>query len=171
MTYITHKWGKVQLQKLCGICMSEVPSLLLRKRAITSSLSQNLFCHLQISGELLAILESLKRKEKTNKGWSYELTQQITKGYSLCGVHSGLLPQTSLGDLFLLFSSLLSLPFLVRLLPRVSLGLFLYHYLYIFLSRLDIHQGWWKTCWGVNVHGEESSASFDLLGDEKLAEE
>ena len=132
---------------------------------------QNFFRHLQISGELLAILESLKRKEKTNKRWSYELTQQITKGYSLCGVHSGLLPQTSLGDLFLLFSSLLSLPFLVRLLPRVSLGLFLYHYLYIFLSRLDIHQGWWKTCWGVNVHGEESSASFDLLGDEKLAEE
>jgi len=42
------------------------------------------------------------------------------------------------GDLFLLSSSLLSLPFLVKLLPHVDLGLFLYHYLYTFLLCLYV---------------------------------
>ena len=88
--------------------MSEVPPLLLGKRAMTSSLSQSLFYHLQVNGKWLTILESLKEKEKC---CSYELTHHTTKGYSLCGVHPGLLPQTSLGDLFLLSSSFLSLPF------------------------------------------------------------
>ena len=74
-------------------------------------------------------------------------------------IHLGLLPQTSLGDSLLLSSSLLSLPFLVRLLPRVDLILFLCLYLYFFLSYLHvhfiedmctssldcwIHWGWWK---------------------------
>ena len=49
----------------------------------------------------------------------FELTHHTTKGYSLYGVHPGLLLETSPGDLFLL--------------PRVGLGLFLYHYLYLFL--------------------------------------
>ena len=49
----------------------------------------------------------LKRKKKRKKqGCSYKLTQQTTKGYSLCGVHPGLLPQISSGDLFFLSSSL-----------------------------------------------------------------
>ena len=42
------------------------------------------------------------------------------------------MPQTSPSDLFLLSSSLLSLPFLERFLPQVGLGLFLYHNLYLF---------------------------------------
>ena len=79
-----------------------------------------------------------EKKKKNKQGYSYELTQQKANEYSLCGVHLGLLPQTSLGDLFILSSSLLSLPFLVRLLPRVDLGLFLYHYLYHFLSCLHV---------------------------------
>ena len=124
-------------EELRGIHMSKVPPLLLEKWATTGSLSQNLFCHLQANGKWLTILESpKKKKKKTNKGCSYELTQQITKGYSLCGVYLGLLPQTSPGDLFLSSSSLLSLPFRVRLLTRVDLGLFLYHYLYLFLPCL-----------------------------------
>ena len=47
-----------------GIRMSEFPPLLLRKRATTSPLSQNLFCQLQAKGEWLIILELLKRKNK-----------------------------------------------------------------------------------------------------------
>ena len=54
-------------------------------------------------------------------------------------IHLGLLPQTSLGDSLLLSFSLLSLPFLVRLLPQVDLSLFLYLYLYFFLSCLHVH--------------------------------
>ena len=50
--------------ELRGIRMSEFPPLLLRKRATTSPLSQNLFCQLQAKGEWLIILESLKRKNK-----------------------------------------------------------------------------------------------------------
>ena len=94
-----------------------------------------------------------KRKKEKKQGCSCELTQQITKGYSLSGVHLWLLPQTSSSDLFLLSSSLLSLPCWVRLSPRVGLGLFLYHYLYLFLPCLHvqfsedmctsrIHLGW-----------------------------
>ena len=119
-------------EKLRGIRRSEVSPLLLGKWAMTCSLSQKLFCHLQANGEWLTILESLKKNKENKQGCSYELTQQTTKGYSLCGVHLGLLPQTSSGDLFLLSSSLLSLPFLERLLPWVDLVLFLYHYLYLF---------------------------------------
>jgi len=48
--------------ELCGICMSEVPPLLLGKQAAVSSLSQNLFCQLQVKGKWLTILKSLKRK-------------------------------------------------------------------------------------------------------------
>ena len=48
-----------------GIRMSKFPPLLLRKRATTSSLSQNLFCQLQVKGEWLAILESLKKEKQT----------------------------------------------------------------------------------------------------------
>ena len=51
--------------ELRGIRMSKFPPLLLRKRATTSSLSQNLFCQLQVKGEWLAILESLKKEKQT----------------------------------------------------------------------------------------------------------
>ena len=53
--------------ELCGICMSEVPLLLLRKRATIGLLSQNLFCHLHANGKWLIILESLKKKKKKKK--------------------------------------------------------------------------------------------------------
>ena len=99
-----HK-ARFNSKELCGIRMSEVPHLLLRKWATTGPLSQNLFCHLQANGEWLTILESLKKKKENKQGCSYELTQQTTKGYSLYGVHLGLFPQTSLGDLFLLSSA------------------------------------------------------------------
>ena len=72
--------------------MSKFPSLLLKKWAMTSSLYQNLFCQLQAKGEWLTILESLKKKNK--HGCTYEL-----KRIYICGVHLGLLPQTSLGGL------------------------------------------------------------------------
>ena len=128
--------------ELCGISISEVPHLLLRKQAMIGSLSQNPFCHLQANSEWLTILESLKKKKEKKKKKQtralFELTQQTTKGYGLCGAHLGLLPQTYPGDLFLLSSSLLSLSFLVRLLPWVGLSLFLYHYLYLFLPCLHV---------------------------------
>ena len=130
--------ARCNYEELRGIRMSKFPPLLLGKWAMTGSLFQNMFCHLQVNGEWLTILESLKKKKENKQGCSYELTQQTTKGYGLCGVHPGLLPQTSLGDSLLLPSSLLSLPFLVRLLPWVDLGLFLYHYLYLFLPCLHV---------------------------------
>ena len=145
-------------KKLRGICISKVLPLLLEKWATTCLLSQNLFYHLQANGEWLTILESLKKKRKQTRVL-LQANPTNNKRYNLYGVHPGFLPQTSPGDLFLLSSSLLSLPFRVRLLPRVNLGLFLYHYLYIFLpclhvqfledmctSSLDcwIHYGWWK---------------------------
>ena len=125
-------------KELRVIRMSKVPHLLLKKQVTIGSLSQNLFFHLQANGEWLIILESLKKKKENKERCSYKLTQQTTKGYSLCGVHLGLLSQTSSSVLFLLSSSLLCLSFLVRLLPRVDLGLFLYHYLYPFLPCLHV---------------------------------
>ena len=115
---------------MCEIRMSKVPPLLLEKRAMTGLLSQNLFCHLQANGKCLTILESLKKKKGNKQGCFYELTQQTTKGYSFYGVHSRLLPQTSSAELFLLSSSPLFLP--GKALALVYLGLFLYHYLYLF---------------------------------------
>jgi len=90
--------------------MSKVPPLLLGKQARTGSLSQSLFYHMQVNGKWLTILESPKKRKENKHGCSYELTQHATKGYSLYGAHSGLLPQTSLGNLFLLSSSILALP-------------------------------------------------------------
>ena len=53
---------------LRGIRMSKVSPFLLEKWAMTSSLYQNLFCDLNTNGEWLTILESLRKKKKTNKG-------------------------------------------------------------------------------------------------------
>ena len=50
--------------ELRGIHMSEVPPLLLEKQVTTGSLSRNLFCHLQVNGKWLIILESLKKKKR-----------------------------------------------------------------------------------------------------------
>ena len=124
--------------------MSKFPHLLLKKRTTTSSLSQNLFSQLQAKGEWLIVLESLKRK-KTNKQkgaftslnkqtrlllWSQTNKQgcfyELNRIY-ICGVHLGLLPQTSPGGTCL---PSLSLPVLVRLLPQGDLGLYLYLYLF-----------------------------------------
>ena len=75
--HTTHiKWARCDFVESHGIHMSEFPPLLLKKRATTGSLSQNLFCQLQAKGEWLTILESLKKKTKkqTNKQrCSYEL--------------------------------------------------------------------------------------------------
>ena len=51
-------------EELHGIRMSEFLPFFLGKWATTGSLSQNLFCQLQVKGEWLIILESLKRKIK-----------------------------------------------------------------------------------------------------------
>ena len=65
---------------------------------------------------------SYKLKQPNKQGCSCEL-----KRIYICGVHLGLLPQTSLGGLRLLSSSSLSLPILVRVLPRGNLGLYLFY--------------------------------------------
>ena len=123
-----------------GFRTFELPPLLLEKQATTNSLSQNMFCQLQAKGEWLTILESLKRKTKVllraqtiKRGCSYELKKSNKRcSYELkriyiCGVYLGFLPQTSLGGTCLLSPSL---PVLVRLLPRVDLGVCLYPYLF-----------------------------------------
>ena len=132
-------------EELCGIRMSEFSPLLLKKREMIGSLSQNLFCQLQSKGEWLTILESLKRKKQTNvllrasinkQVCSYELKQPnkgaliSLKGYIyiyIYGVCLRFLPQTSSGGTCL---PSLSLPVRVRLLPRGDLGLYLYLYLF-----------------------------------------
>ena len=64
----THiKRARCNSTELLGIHMSKFPPLLLRKWALTSSLSQNLFFQLEAKGEWLTILESFKMKKKTNK--------------------------------------------------------------------------------------------------------
>ena len=74
-----------------------------------------------------------KKKKENKKKVLLRANPTNNKRIRLCGVHLGLLPQTSSGDSLILYSSLLSLPILVRLLPRVDLSLFLYLYLYLFL--------------------------------------
>ena len=64
----------------------------------------------------------LLRAQTIKQGYSYEL-----KRIYICGVHLGILPQTSPGGTC--FPSL-SLLVLVRLLPRGDLGLYLYLYLF-----------------------------------------
>ena len=147
-------------EEMHGIRMSKVLPLLLGKQATIGSLSQNLFCHLQGNGEWLTILESFK-KEKEKKKTRVLLRVNPTNNkkdivfvVSLRGSCLKLLRVTYSSSF-----SLLSLPFLVRLLPRVDLGLFLYHYLYLFLPCLHIlfqedmctscldwwaHWRWWK---------------------------
>ena len=109
--------------------MFELPPLLLGKWATIGSLSQNLFCWLQVKGEWLTILESLKKK--TNKANSHNHQPNKKRHFyelkriHICGVHLRLLPQTSLGGTYLP-----SLLILVRLLPHGGLGLYLYLYLF-----------------------------------------
>ena len=79
--------------------MSEFPPLLLKKRAMTGSLSQNLFFHLQAKGKQLTSLESVKKKNKQGQRLQ-PLTKQTRCPYELerihiYGVHLALLPQTS----------------------------------------------------------------------------
>ena len=89
--------------ELLGIHMSKFPPLLLRKWATIGSLSQNLFCKLQAKGEWLTILGSLKKKNNQGQ-WPQPPNKQMRCSYKLemiyiCGVHLGLLCQTSPGGL------------------------------------------------------------------------
>ena len=84
-------------------------------------------CKQKASDSLSRVTKKKKKKvllqAQTNKrGCSYKL-----KSIYICGVHLGLLPQTSLGGTCL---PSLSLPTLVRHLPWVDLGLYLYLYLF-----------------------------------------
>ena len=141
--HTTHiKGARCDFVESHGIHMSEFPPLLLKKRATTGSLSQNLFCQLQAKGEWLTILESLKKKKKKKKNkqrCSYELKQPNKQRCSydlkrmyIYGVHLGLWPQTTLGGLHLISSPSLSLLVLMRLLPKGDLGLYLYPYLFYY---------------------------------------
>ena len=134
---ITHIWGEVQLWRATWDSYVRSPTFIAQEASNDRFTIQNLFCHLQANGKWLTILKSLKEKRKQTRMLLRANTSH-KKGHSLCGVHLGLLPQTSPGDLFLLSSSLFSLPFRVRLLPWVGLGLFLYHYLYLFLPCLHV---------------------------------
>ena len=121
--------------ELCGISISEVPHLLLRKQAMIGSLSQNPFCHLQANSEWLTILESLKKKKekkkkKTNKGTLWANPTNNKRIWPLWCPSGALASNLS--------SSLLALPFLVRLLPLVDFSLFRCLYLYFFLSCLHV---------------------------------
>ena len=133
MTHITYTWGEVQLRRAMWDSYAWSPTF------VAWEMSNDMFTILEPVLPLDSLsLSHLKRKKENKQRCFYELTQQTTKGYGLCGVHPGLLSQTSPGDLLLLPSSLLSIPFLVRLLPWLDLGLFLYHYLYLFLPCLHV---------------------------------
>ena len=55
-------------KELGGICMFELPPLLLEKWAMTGLLSHNLFFQLQAKDNWLNILKSLKKKKKNKQG-------------------------------------------------------------------------------------------------------
>jgi len=74
-------------------------------------------------------------RSQTNK--QTRVLLQAYKDIYICGVHLGLLPQTSLGGLRLLSSPFLSLLVLVRLLPWGYLGFHLYLYLFYFASMFN----------------------------------
>ena len=136
-THITHTWDEVQL----------------RRAAWDSYIRSPTFVAQEMSNDRVTIPESVLpftskwrvthyprviKKEKENKqGCFYELTRQTTKGYSLYGVHLGFASNFFEWLTHLAFFHL-SLPFLVRLFPWVGLGLFLYHYIYLFLPCLHV---------------------------------
>ena len=130
MTHILHTWGRVQLWRVAWDSYVWISTFVAQE---TSNDRFTILEHvLPIASKRRVIhyLESLKGKKKrvllqaqTNKqGCSYKL-----KSIYICGVHLGLLPQTSLGGTCL---PSLSLPTLVRHLPWVDLGLYLYLYLF-----------------------------------------
>ena len=133
-THITHTWGGVQLRRVAWDSYVWNPTFVAQETSNDRFTIPEPVLPLASKWQVTRYprVTKKKKKKKYKQGCSYELTQQTTKGYSLCGVRLGLLPQTSPSDLFLLSSSLLSQPFLVRLLPRVDLGLLLYYYLYLF---------------------------------------
>ena len=148
--------------ELCGISISEVPHLLLRKQAMIGSLSQNPFCHLQANSEWLTILESLKKKKEKKKKKQtralFELTQQTIKGYGLCGAHLGLLPQTYLLHFFLYLFLWGSCLWLTLVSFAVSISTFFYHACMFnsrrICARVVLIVGSTrvvKTCWGVGM--------------------
>ena len=143
MTHITHTWGGVQLRRVVWDSYVRSPTFVAQEtsnyRFIMPWLILPLASKWWVTHYPIVTKKKKKRKKKKEQTRVlFELTQQTTKGYSLCGIHPRLLPQTSLGDLLLLSSSFLPLPFLVRLFPQVDLGLFLYHFLYIFPSCLHV---------------------------------
>ena len=137
-THITHTWGGVQLRRATWDSYVRSPTFVARETSIDLFTILEPVLPLASKWQVTHYPKVIKKKKENKQGCSYELTQQITKGYSLCGVHPRLLSQTYPGDLFLLSSSPLSLSFLVRLLPRVGLALFVYHYVYLFLPCLHV---------------------------------
>ena len=117
--------------------MSKFPPLLLKKWAMTGSLSQNLFCQYQAKDEWLTILELLKRNKKQGKR-PQPLTKTIDqtnkvllKGYIYIYTHTHIYLWCPFGALALNFSRWL------MLLDNTCL---LHLYLYLF---------WWGYCLGV----------------------
>ena len=119
--------------------MSKFPPLLLKKWAMTGSLSQNLFCQYQAKDEWLTILELLKRNKKQGKR-PQPLTKTIDqtnkvllKGYIYIYTHTHIYLWCPFGALALNFSRWL------MLLDNTCL---LHLYLYLF---------WWGYCLGVTL--------------------
>ena len=138
MPHIMHTWGGVQLRRAAWDSYVQSPTFVARETSNDRYTIPKPVLPLASKWWVTHYPRVTKKKKENKQMCSYEQTQQTTKGYSLCGVHPGLLPQNSPGDLFLLSSSLLSLPFLVRHLSGVGLSLFLYHYLYLFLPRMYV---------------------------------
>ena len=138
MTHITHTWGGVQLRRVTWDSYVQNPTFVTRETSNDRFTILEPVLPLASKWRVTHYPRVTKRKKENKQRCSYELTHHTTKGYSLYDVHLRLLPHTSQGDLFLLSFSLLSLPFRVRLLSRVGLGLFLYHYLYLFLPCLHV---------------------------------
>ena len=127
-THIMHTWRNVQLWRVTWDSYVWISTFVAQEMSNERFTILEPVLPIASKRRVIHYLESLKRKKKvllqaqTNKqGCSYKL-----KSIYIYGVHLELLPQTSLGGTCL---PSLSLPTLVRHLPWVDLGLYLYLYL------------------------------------------
>jgi len=133
---------------------------------------------LPIASKMLVTHYPRTLKKKNKQMCSYKLKQPNKQGCScelkriyiyICGVHLGLFPQTSLGGLCLLSSSSLSLPILLRLLPRGNLGLYLF-YCGCILNSLGIYAQVCMMCLHVHSLGTCARVLFVLTHEGVLGE-
>ena len=91
MTHIMHTRDGCNFEELHGIRMFEVPPLLLGNEQRQVHYPRTCFATFK-QWRVTHYPRVIKKKKENKQGFSCKLTQQITKGYCLCGVHPGFLP-------------------------------------------------------------------------------